>query len=123
MGAFLSRITMSAIVGALVAGGLVYLNMSQGLGRMTDAATASATAEALETLRSENAAILGELENDLADIAAEILTIKQTLAANSVHNIDRHEDMVAALAAIQARLETQLSPAPASAATPEPVEE
>ena len=48
MGAFLSRITMSAIVGAIVAGGLIYLNMRQGMDTLTKEVTAAATAEAVE---------------------------------------------------------------------------
>ncbi|MEX0970049.1 MAG: hypothetical protein WD046_06345 [Paracoccaceae bacterium] len=125
MGAFLSRITMSAIIGALVAGGLVYLNMSQGMGRLADQTAAAATAEAVEALRAENTAILGEMENKIADISADVMAIRQLLAAEDAHNAGRYEEIAAALVAIQARLETPLSapPAPDTAAEPAPVEQ
>jgi len=115
MGAFLSRITMSAIVGAIVAGGLIYLNMRQGMDTLTKEVTAAATAEAVEAARAENAAILGEMENDLADIAADIMTIKQALAAQDAHDETYHTEITAALDAIAARLELPLSTAPAPA--------
>lgn len=120
MGAFLSRITMSAIVGALVAGGLVYLNMSQGMGRLADQTSSAATAEAVEAMRAENAAILGDLENDIAEIAADLMAVRQILAAEDVYNSGRFEDIAAALAAIQARLEPPLGTPPANTTAPQP---
>ncbi|UPH69868.1 hypothetical protein LGT41_0008520 [Abyssibius alkaniclasticus] len=120
MGALLSRITMSAIIGALVAGGLVYLNMSQGMGRLADQTSGAATAEALEAMRAENAAILGDLENDIAEIAADLMAVRQNLAAEDAYNSGRFEDMAAALAAIQDRLETPLAAPPANPAAPQP---
>lgn len=103
---------MSAIVGAIVAGGLIYLNMRQGMDKLATEVTAAATAEALEAARAENAAILGELENDLADIAADILAIKQTLAAQDAHAETHNSEITAALDAIAARLELPLATAP-----------
>ena len=109
MGAFLSRITMSAIIGALVAGGLVYLNMRQGMDKLAAQSAASATAEALEIARTENASILGELENDLADMAEEIMAIKQALAAQDARSATRNAELSIALDAIANRLELPLN--------------
>jgi len=113
MGAFLSRITMSAVVGALVAGGLIYLNMRQGMDGLAAQSAATATAEALEVARAENAAILGGLENDMADLAAEIMAIKQILAAQAVHNAEQRAEFALALDAIASRLELPLNTTPA----------